>query len=117
MARQGVLAAAVRHGQLRGPAPQNRHVAAADQILVDSSAPESNLLAAFDGHFEPTVAPGQHVGREQRIGFLHDFNRLDDPPMPIVAPHDGYVLSMAWNARVSGGQHLAQVASVVPWCS
>jgi len=117
MAKQGVLAAAVRHGQLRGPAPQNRHVAPAEQLLVDSSAPESNLLAPFDGHFEPTVGQGQHLKREQRIGLLHDFNRLDEPPVPIVAPHDGYVLSMAWNARVVGGQSIAQMAKGVSWSS
>jgi predicted deacylase len=53
MAKQGVLSAAVRHEQLKGPAPLNRHVAASDQILVDSSSPGPSILAPFDGHFEP----------------------------------------------------------------
>jgi predicted deacylase len=115
MAKQGVLSAAVRHGQMNGPAPQNRHYAAAEQILVDSSSPESSILAPFDGHFEPTIVEGQHVMKEQGIGFLHDFNRLDAAPVGIVAPHEGHVLSMAWNARVAGGQTIAQVAKVVSW--
>jgi N-alpha-acetyl-L-2,4-diaminobutyrate deacetylase len=115
MAKQGVLSAAVKHGQMKGPAPQNRHYAAGEQILVDSSSPESSILAPFDGHFEPSVVLGQLVRKEQGIGFLHDFNRLDDPPLGIVAPQEGHVLSMAWNARVAGGQTIAQVAKVVPW--
>jgi predicted deacylase len=117
MARQGVLSAAVRHGQLKGPAPQNRHHAASDQILVDSSSPGSSILAPFDGHFEPCFAAGQHVQKEQRIAFLHDFGRIDEPPAAIAAPHEGYLLSMAWNARVAGGQTIGVVAKAVPWCS
>jgi predicted deacylase len=117
MARQGVLAAAVRHGQLRGPAPQNRHVPPSEQILVDGSAPESSVLAPHDGHFEPLLAQGQPVAREQRIGLIHDFERIDDPPVPVVAPHDGVLLSMAWNARVAGGQSVVQTAKVVSWSS
>ena len=50
---------------------------------MDSSAAESSLLAPFDGHFEPRLREGRHVTREQGIGFLHDFNRLDDPPAVI----------------------------------
>jgi predicted deacylase len=115
MAKQGVLAAAVRHGQLNGPAPQNRHHAASEQILVDSSSPESSILAPFDGHFEPCIGQGQLLQKEQGIGFLHDFNRLDEPPLGIVAPREGYLLSMAWNARVAGGQTIAQVAKALPW--
>jgi predicted deacylase len=116
MAKQGVLSAAVRHEQLKGPAPQNRHSAAPDQILVDSSSPESSVYAPFDGHFEPCFASGQLVKKGQRIAYLHDFGRIDEPPAAITAPHDGYLLSMAWNARVVGGQTIAVVAKVVPWC-
>jgi N-alpha-acetyl-L-2,4-diaminobutyrate deacetylase len=115
MAKQGVLAAAVRHGQLSGPAPRNRHYAAEEQILVDSSSPDSSVLAPFDGHFEPSVQQGQEVTKERGIGWLHDFNRLDDPPVILRAPHDGYVLSMAWNARVAGGQTIAVVAKAASW--
>jgi predicted deacylase len=117
MAKQGVLSAAVRHEQLKGPAPQNRHAPLGDQILVDSSSPESSLLAPVDGHFEPCVSTGQPVKKGQRIAFLHDFGRIDETPVVIAAPYDGYVISMAWNARVAGGQTIAVVAKVVPWCA
>jgi predicted deacylase len=117
MAKQGVLSAAVRHEQLKGPAPLNRHVAASDQILVDSSSPGSSILAPFDGHFEPCCTTGQLVKKGQRIAFLHDFGRIDEPPISIASPEEGYLLSMAWNARVAGGQTVGVVAKVVPWCS
>jgi len=117
MAKLGVLSAAVRHEQLKGPAPQNPHCAAGEQILVDSSSPESSILSPFDGHFEPCCNTGQLVKKGERIAFLHDFGRIDEQPLAIASPYDGYVLSMAWNARVAGGQTVGVVAKVVPWCS
>lgn len=112
MCRQGVLSAAVRHEQLRGPAPKNRHFS--EQILVDTSDPASTALAASDGHFEPLAALGQKVARGQRIALLHDFGRLDEAPAEIVAPHDGYVVCQAWGARVFAGQVVSQVGRVIP---
>jgi len=110
MARQGVLTAAVRHEQMRGPAPQNRHFAPSEQLLVDTSDPACSLLADFDGHFEPCVPLGQRVARGDRIGYLHDFVRLDEAPVDLLAPHDGYMVCQAWGARVFAGQVIAQVA-------
>src|SRR5882672_4712251 len=67
MARQGVLTAAIRQEQLRGEIPANRHYSGADQLLVDTSHPDSNLLAAFEGHFEPLVKLGEKVTKGQRV--------------------------------------------------
>jgi len=115
MSRQGVLTAAVRQGQLRGDPPPNRHCPAAEQVLVDTSHPDSNLLAAFEGHFEPLVQLGQKVKAGERVGWLHDFNRLDDPPMELIAPHDGYIICQAWGARVIQGQVLTQIGRPQEW--
>ncbi len=115
MARQGILTAAVRQGQLRGEPPPNRHCPAAEQVLVDTSDPASSLLAAFDGHFEPSVDLGQRVAPGQRVGWLHDFNRIDDAPVELLAPHEGYVLCQAWSARVVQGQVITQVARPAGW--
>jgi predicted deacylase len=112
MCRQGVVTAAVRHEQLRGPAPANRHFK--EQVVVDTSDPASTTLAAFDGHFEPTAGLGQKVARGERIAYLHDFGRIDDAPLEIVAPHDGYVVCQAWGARVFAGQVVSQVGRIVP---
>ncbi|HEV3027485.1 MAG TPA: succinylglutamate desuccinylase/aspartoacylase family protein, partial [Planctomycetota bacterium] len=115
MAKQGVLTAAIRQEQLRGEIPPNRHYPAAEQLLVDTSHPDSNLLAAFDGHFEPLVQLGEKVTKGQRVGWLHDFNRIDDPPMELLAAHEGYILCQAWGAKVVQGQVLTQVGKPVEW--
>jgi N-alpha-acetyl-L-2,4-diaminobutyrate deacetylase len=115
MSKQGVLTAAVRQGQLRGDLPPNRHHPASEQVLVDTSHPTSNLLSVFEGHFEPTVKLGQKVTSGQRVAWLHDFNRLDDPPMELLAPHDGYIICQAWGAKVIQGQVLTQVGKPLEW--
>jgi predicted deacylase len=115
MARQGVVTAAIRQEQLRGEIPANRHYSGADQILVDTSHPDSNLLAAFEGHFEPLVKLGEKVTKGQRVGWLHDFNRLDEPAMELLAGHDGYILCQAWGAKVIQGQVITQVGRPLEW--
>jgi len=115
MAKQGVLTAAVRQGQLRGDLPPNRHFPASEQLLVDTSDPASNHLAPFDAVFEPTVDLGQKVSRGQRVAWLHDFNRIDDAPLELTAPHDGYILCQAWGAKVIQGQVITQVGKVLEW--
>src|SRR6185295_11880646 len=90
MCRQGVLTAAVRHEQMRGPAPTNRHFK--DQIVVDTSDPASTTLAEFDGHFELVAGFGQKVACGERLVWFYDFGRIDDASLEIVAPYDGYVM-------------------------
>jgi hypothetical protein len=46
---------------------------------------------------------------------VHDFNRLDEPPAELTAPHEGYILCQAWGARVFQGQVVAQVAKPLEW--
>jgi predicted deacylase len=115
MVKQGVLTAAVRQGELEGPPPPPRHVPREAQILVDTTDPASDVLAAFEGHFEPSVALGDRVEAGQPTGFLHDFNRLDDPPFELRAPHPGFVMSQAWGARVVQGQIVTQLGKPLEW--
>lgn len=115
MSKQGILTAAIRQGQLRGEPPPNRHTPASEQVLVDTSSPASSLLAAFEGYFEPTVELGQKVTAGRRVAWLHDFNRLDDPPMELTAPHDGFIICQAWSARVIQGQVITQVGRPLEW--
>jgi len=115
MAKQGVIAAAIRQEQLRGQLPPQKHYSGADQLLVDTSHPDSNILAAFEGHFEPLVKLGEKVTKGQRVGWLHDFNRLDDPAMELVAGNDGYILCQAWGAKVIQGQVITQVGKPIEW--
>ncbi len=113
MSKQGVLTAAVKQGLLKGDLPPNRHCPASEQVLVDTSHPSSNHLAPFEGHFEPSVALGQKVKGGERVGWLHDFNRIDEAPLELLAPHDGYIICQAWGAKVIQGQVITQVGKVL----
>jgi N-alpha-acetyl-L-2,4-diaminobutyrate deacetylase len=115
MARQGILTAAIVHEQLAGEIPRNRHWAPNEQILVDNSELSCYVPAEFDGHFEPTVPCGERVSKGQRIALLHDFNRIDEAPAEIVAPHDGFVICQAWQAKVFRGQVISVVSVPRPW--
>jgi predicted deacylase len=115
MSKQGVLTAAVKQGLLKGDLPPNRHYSASEQLLVDTSHPSSNHLAPFEGHFEPTVELGQKVSKGERVAFLHDFNRIDDPPLELLAPHEGYIICQAWGAKVIQGQVITQIGKVLDW--
>jgi N-alpha-acetyl-L-2,4-diaminobutyrate deacetylase len=115
MGRRGVLSAAVRQGQLRGDPPPEPVWPAEKQLLVDSSDPASSLLAPWEGHFEPRVGLGEEVRQGQPLAWLHDFNRLDEAPLGLVAPHDGYVICQAWGARVVQGQVLTQIGKPLDW--
>jgi len=67
------------------------------------------VSAPWPGHYEPLINCGTSVKAGELIGFLHDFNRIDDPPEPIKAYVDGYVIAQAWRAPVEKGQHLVVV--------
>jgi len=115
MTRQGVLSACIGHEQLRGTLPKNRHAPRSEQILVDNSDLSCYVAAPFEGHFEPIVNCGDLVKPRQKIGLLHDFNRIDDPPCDVLAPHDGYVICQAWRTKVMRGQVVTVVSVPVPW--
>ena len=114
MGRQGVLAAAIRQGQLRGEVP-DVNWAAGKQLLVDTSDPASNFLAPYDGVFEPAVGLGDAVRKGQRVAWLHDFDRVDETPLELLAPHDGHVICQAWGSRVIQGQVITQIGKVLEW--
>jgi predicted deacylase len=115
MARQGILTACVMHEQLDMPSPKQEHHQGSEQVLTDNSELSCYINARFDGHFEPTVDCGARVSIGQTIGRLHDFNRIDEPASAITAPHDGFVICQAWNARVFRGQVVSVVSIPQPW--
>ncbi len=114
MSRQGVINAAIRNGQLRGE-PMDRNYPAAEQVMVDTSDPASNFLAPYDAVFEPTVELGQKVAKGQRVAWLHDYDRIDEAPLELTAPHEGYIICQAWNSRVIQGQVITQIGKSMDW--
>lgn len=114
MGRQGVLNAAVRQEQLKGK-PVDVNCPRDEQVMVDTSGSDSSFLAPHDGLFEPTVEVGSKVSRGDVVARLHDFGRIDEAPLEIRAPHDGYIICQAWNARVIQGQVINQVGKALEW--
>ncbi len=105
-ARQGVLAAAIHNGQLRGTIEPIGHHADGTQMLVGKSA---SVTAPYPGHYEPLFDCGEIVAKGTTAGLLHDFYRLDEDPFEVVAGVDGIVASQAWGARVEQGQQILLV--------
>lgn len=111
--RQGVLAAAIHHGQLRGtiePIAHHRDGTQRKVALVDR---DCFSVAPFEGHYEPLVECGTVLRAGQSIGLLHDFDKIDDEPFPVVAGVDGLLVAQAWVAPIKRGQHIAVVGRVV----
>ena len=105
-ARQGVLAAAMHNGQLRGSLEPIGHHADGTQRLVGRS---SSVTAPYPGHYEPLFDCGEVVAKGTTVGLLHDFNRMDEDPYECVAGVDGVIISQAWGARVDQGQSIMMV--------
>jgi N2-acetyl-L-2,4-diaminobutanoate deacetylase len=111
--RQGVLAAAIHHGQLRGeiqPIGHHRDGTQRAAAMVDR---ECFTVAPFAGHYESIVDCGQEVSRGQTVGLLHDFDRIDEDPWPATAGVDGIVVAQAWCAPIPRGQHIVVVGRIV----
>ncbi len=113
--RQGVLAAAIRHGQLAGEVEPIAHHADGSQKCAAIVDADCYVPAAFDGHYEEVLPCGVRVRRGELVGRLHDFGRIDEPAWPVVAPIDGIVVGQAWAARVRQGQFILCVGVEQPW--
>lgn len=111
--RQGVLAAAINHGQMRGTIEPIAYHRAGTQKVLEIVDRECYASAPFAGHYEPLVECGQALKKGDRIGLLHDFDHIDLEPWPVTAGVDGMLLMQAWNAEVRRGQHIAAVGRVI----
>jgi N-alpha-acetyl-L-2,4-diaminobutyrate deacetylase len=107
--RQGVLAAAIHHGQLRGQIEPIAHHKDGTQRVVSMVDRECFTVAPFAGHYEPLLECGASVRSGQTVGLLHDFDHIDAEPWPVTAGVDGIVVAQAWVAPVQRGQHIVVV--------
>jgi predicted deacylase len=107
--RQGVLAAAIHHGQLNGtiePIGYHKHGTQRKVEMVDR---ECFVCAPFAGHYEPLLECGATVRVGDVVGLLHDFDHIDQPPWEAKAGVDGVVIAQAWVAPILRGQHIVVV--------
>ncbi|MFT5522574.1 MAG: N-alpha-acetyl-L-2,4-diaminobutyrate deacetylase [Pirellulaceae bacterium] len=107
--RQGVLAAAMNHDQLRGEIQPIAHHRDGSQRKVAMVDRECFTVAPFAGHYEPLLECGANVKRGDIVGLLHDFDHIDSEPWPARAGVDGVVIAQAWVAPIQQGQHIVVV--------
>jgi predicted deacylase len=112
-ARQGVLAAAIHHRQLRGEIAPIAHHADGTQRGVEIVDWECYSPAPFAGHYQPLKDCGEIVKKGETVGLLHDFDHIDVPPCEVRAQLDGMVVVHAFRAPVAQGQHVAVIGTVV----
>ncbi len=103
---QGVRAAAIRNGQMRGSIDRFGHHAAGTQRRASMVDRACFTAAPFAGHYEPLLECGREVRAGETVGLLHDFDRIDLDPWPVCAGVDGIVIAQAWGAPVLQGQHI-----------
>ena len=111
--RQGVLAAAIHHGQLNGTIEPIAHHAAGTQHRVEVVDRECYHTATFAGHYEPLMDCGDRVQKGDVVGLLHDFDHIDTPAFEVRSAIDGILLTQAYQADVAQGQHVVVVGKIV----
>jgi predicted deacylase len=114
---QGVFAAAIHHGQLRGEVKPMSHHADGSQVRAEMIDRDCFTVAPFAGHYEPLLECGARVSRGDIVAQLHDFDRIDLSPWPVKAGVDGIVIAQAWAAPVLQGQHILVTGRIVPFAS
>ncbi len=115
--RQGILGAAVLHRLLDMELEPIAHHRDRSQRLVDISQRSSELYAPWRGWYEPLLACGEFVREGQTIAYVHDFDRIDEPPFAVKPKIDGYLVCQAWTASVVSGQQIAMIGIDTPWPS
>lgn len=105
-AKQGVRAASILHGQMRGVIEPIGCHKTGTQLFANATDPACTFIAPYAGHYEPLIDCGVLVDRGQIVGYLHDFDRIDEAPLPVIAGVTGVIVAQAWAARVRKGQHI-----------
>ena len=112
-ATQGVLAACIRHRQMRGDIVPIAHHVAGDQVKATILDAACYVPAPFPGHYEEVLPCGARVEKGDVVGRLHDFQRIDESPYAVQAGVTGIVVGQAWGAVVQQGQHILAVGQIV----
>jgi N-alpha-acetyl-L-2,4-diaminobutyrate deacetylase len=111
--RQGVLAAAIHQKQLKGTIKPIGHHKDGTQRRVEMVSRDCFTVAPFGGHYQPLIACGQEVKKNEVVGLLHDFENIDGEPWPVRAGVKGIVIAQAYAAVVAQGQHILVTGNVV----
>ena len=91
---------------MRGTIETIGHHQAGTQLLANATDPACTFIAPYPGHYEPLIECGSMVNQGDIVGYLHDFDRIDETPLPVIAGVTGVIVAQAWSARVRKGHHI-----------
>jgi predicted deacylase len=112
-AYHGVLNVMRRHGVLSGAVETLLPPEYERQRFVASTDLDAWMTAPVSGISEPLVPLGTYVKRGQPVTLIHDFERIDEPPIEIRANLDGYLLVRRFRAPTTQGDVVAVIGQEV----
>ena len=81
------------------------------QRVVSAVDIDRYVTAPVSGISEPLVPIGAHVNTGQPVACIHDFERIDEPPIEIRADGDGYVMCRKFRAATEQGEVVMVIAA------
>jgi predicted deacylase len=83
------------------------------QRVLSATDIDRYVTAPVSGISEPLVPVGAFVRAGQPVTRIHDFERVDEPPVEIVADSDGYVMCRKFRAATEQGEVVMVIAEEV----
>jgi predicted deacylase len=83
------------------------------QRVVAATDIDRYVTAPVSGISEPLVPVGAEVRKGQPVARIHDFERIDEAPVEIVADGDGYVMCRKFRAATEQGEVVMVIAAEV----
>ena len=112
-AHHGVLNVLRHHGLMTGAIERLLPPEYEKQRFVASTELEAWITAPISGISEPLVPLGAFVRKGQPVAAIHDFERIDEPGIDIVANTDGYLLVRHFRAATPQGAVVAVIGTEV----
>jgi predicted deacylase len=95
------------------PRSLSRHLGLDRQRVVSATDIDRYVTAPVSGISEPLVPIGAFVSQGQPVARIHDFERIDEPPVEIRADGDGYVMCRKFRAATDQGEVVMVIAAEV----
>jgi predicted deacylase len=83
------------------------------QRVVSATDIDRYVTAPVSGISEPLVPIGAFVRRGQPVARIHDFERIDEAPVEILADGDGHVMCRKFRAATAQGEVVMVIAEEV----
>jgi hypothetical protein len=104
------MAMSTRRGKPRDPLREQFW-----RCTIADQAHSELTIKAYCRRNEEVIPCGVRVRPGDVVGRLHDFQRIDEPGWPSLAPIEGVVVSQSWGTRVHKGQFIVYVGEEQPW--